>query len=126
MTKTERVNLFHLVDAMRRLEWDMQSEVMRQQRIPAEWHDIARSRGGKAKVRVTTLVEEDVLRFFKSMGRGYQERMNQVLRAFMHGRLAGMVEGPETPLGVNEGPRPEWGGTERELEELAQREGGIL
>ncbi len=116
MTKVERVNFHYLMDAMRRLEWDMHDEVLRQQRIPAQWHEIAKERGRKAKVRVTTMVEEDVLRFFKSMGRGYQERMNDVLRAFMHGRLAGIVDGPDTPKVLQDGPRPEWGDTTREIE----------
>ena len=121
MTKTERVNFHYLMDAMRRLEWDMHNEVLRQQRIPAQWHEIAKERGRKAKVRVTTMVEEDVLRFFKSMGRGYQERMNDVLRAFMHGRLAGIVDRPDTPKALRDGPRPEWGDTEREIEGVGLR-----
>ncbi len=120
MTKSERVNFHYLMDAMRRLEWDMHSEVLRQQRIPAMWHEIAKARGRKPLVRVTTSVEEDVLRFFKSMGRGYQERMNDVLRAFMHARLAGMVDGPDTPVEVHERPRPQWGDTGREIEAVTK------
>lgn len=116
MTKTERVHAHYLMDALRRLEWDMNDEMFRQRRIPPLWHEIAKAPGRRDKVRVTTMVEEAVLRFFKSMGRGYQERMNDVLAAFMHGRLAGMIEGPETPKAVREGPRPEWGDTEREIE----------
>ena len=116
MTRTERVNHTFMMDALRRLEWDIYDEMFRQRRIPPLWHEIARERGRKPKVRVTTMVEEDVLRFFKSMGRGYQERMNDVLRSFMHARLAGIVEGPETPKALREGPRPEWGDTGREIE----------
>ena len=116
MTKTERVNHHYMMDALRRLEWDMASEVVRQQRIPADWHRISLDRGRKAKVRVTMGLEEDVVRFFKSMGRGYQERMNDVLRAFMHAKLAGIVAGPDVPPEGREGPRPEWGDTRRAVE----------
>jgi len=115
MNKTERVNFHRMMDAVRQLEWDMQSTIWRQQRIPPEWHEIAKTRTRRKKARVTMGVEEDVLRFFKVMGIGYQARMNEVLRAFMHARLAGLVEGPETPVAVQEGPRPEWGDTEREV-----------
>ena len=120
MTKTERVNFHYLMDAMRRLEWDMHSEVLRQQRIPGLWHGIANERGRKPLVRVTMGLEEDVVKFFKSMGRGYQERMNDVLRAFMHARLAGMVDGPDTPPELHDGPRPQWGDTGREIAEVTK------
>ena len=116
MTKTERINHHYMMDALRRLEWDMANEVVRQQRIPADWHRISLDRGRKAKVRVTMGLEEDVVRFFKSMGRGYQERMNDVRRAFRHATLAGIVAGPDVPPEVREGPRPEWGDTRRAVE----------
>jgi uncharacterized protein (DUF4415 family) len=35
------------------------------------------------KVRITALYDEDVARFFRIMGQGYQARMNAVLRAYM-------------------------------------------
>lgn len=35
------------------------------------------------KLRITALYDEDVARFFRSMGQGYQARMNAVLRAYM-------------------------------------------
>ena len=44
---------------------------------------------------MTLRVDEDVVRFFKAMGRGHLTRMNAVLRAFMQARLAGVVKGPE-------------------------------
>ena len=36
------------------------------------------------------------MKWFRSMGPGYQPRMNDVLRAFMHAKLAGLLKGDET------------------------------
>ncbi len=38
----------------------------------------------KAKQSISLRVDSEVLSFFKSYGRGYQTRMNAVLRAFMN------------------------------------------
>jgi len=38
----------------------------------------------KAKQSISLRVDPDVLSFFKSYGKGYQTRMNAVLRAFMN------------------------------------------
>lgn len=45
-------------------------------------------------MRLTIRLDADVVRFFKSMGPGYQPRINKVLRTFMHARLAKLIEGP--------------------------------
>lgn len=127
-TARGRENVHYMIDAMRRFEWDAHHHIMIEGRIPPEWHEIARERGRSRKERITTAVEVDVLRFFRSMGKGYQERMNDVLRTFMHARLAGLVDGPETAdymkrvaEGHFAGTKPDWGGTEKELAEISQR-----
>ena len=76
-------------DAMHRLEWDLHNVIEATSRSPLEWHEIARERTGNRKVKMTLLLEEGVVRFFKSMGMGHGARINEVLRVFMHGRLAG-------------------------------------
>jgi hypothetical protein len=47
-------------------------------------------------VKVTLDLEADVLKFFKSMGEGYGPRINDVLKSYMHARLAGVIRGAET------------------------------
>lgn len=66
-------------------------------RIPSDWHEVWRDedRRPERRTRVTLALDSDVVRFFKAMGSGYQPRINRVLRAFMHDRLAGLVAGPE-------------------------------
>ena len=41
------------------------------------------------KTLVSIRVDDDVLAFFKSQGRGYQTRMNAVLRSYMDAKQAG-------------------------------------
>lgn len=113
-SKTEVKYTTYMMDAMRRLEWDMHNAVAMQRRIPAQWHEIAKERSAGKKQRISLWVEADVVRFFKSMGQGYQPRMNDVLAAWVYGRLAGLIEGAETRDEFKwewaaEEPKPDWG-----------------
>ncbi len=59
--------------------------------ISADWHKDARAAVGSLmrprenKRQVTVRYDADVVEFFKSQGRGWQARMNAVLRTFMEG-----------------------------------------
>jgi len=134
LTKTQRENYHYMADAMRRLEWDLHHTIEQSRKIPVGWHAIAEQRYPKRKVRVTMLLEEDVVRFFKSMGTGYQGRMNEVLRVWMHGRLAGIIRGADTMDYYKrrvvdlecDGPRPEWGEVQAEEDRMAEEMGRML
>lgn len=121
LTAPKRANYHYMADAMRRLEWDLHHHIEATSRIPEEWHEIARTRGPQAKTKITIGVDNDVLRFFKSLGKGYQGRLNDVLRSFMHARLAGVIRGGESvdfarrAAEVHEGERPMWGDTARQM-----------
>jgi len=117
MNKSQSQHFNYMTDAMRRVEWDMHHKIFRDQRIPSEWHHIARKRGRDKKIKITIGVEAGLVRFFKSMGTGYQNRMNDVMSVWMHARLAGLIEGAETMnefriKECEEDPKPEWGATE--------------
>jgi hypothetical protein len=77
-------------------------------------------------VHLTMRVDEDVVRFFKSMGAGHLVRMNDVLRSFMHARLAGVLRGADTvdyyrrSLEVVPQERPMWGDVGRMMGDLPQ------
>ena len=68
------------------------------------------------------------MKFFRSMGRNFGPRMNDVLRAFMHAKLMGLFQGDETIDQFREreehGPfrRPEWGWAEERMEGRASRQ----
>lgn len=134
MTKTQRINWYYAVDARRMIEYDLHSVAHKLRCLPREWDEIweDQDRRDPKKVPVTIRLDADVVKFFKAMGEGYQPRINRVLRAFMHYRLAGMIEGPDTTdyvlrpetLLSSDKPRPGWGALqqmEAELEEKRER-----
>lgn len=122
-SKRQIENHHYMLDAMRRLDYDMHHAIYAQHRIPSAWHTIATEPRDHEKTRVTMRVDKDVLRFFKTMGAGYQPKMNLVLRAFMHARLTGLVEGAETMDAYKwehaaETTRPGWGDSQREIDDM--------
>jgi uncharacterized protein (DUF4415 family) len=122
LNATQRANYHYMADAMRRLEHDLHNMIEATNRIPLEWHEMARDRPPRRKVKVTLLLEEDVVKFMKSMGTGHGARINDVLRVWMHGRLAGVIRGADTidyfkrGQKYHDGDRPMWGETGRWLD----------
>ena len=120
MTAKARENFFYMSEAMRRLEWDLHHTIEATNRIPEEWHEIAQRRHPQPTERVTVRLDRDVLKFFRSMGQGYGPRLNEVLRSYMHARLAGVIQGADTAEMFRKGgefdtPRPVWGETGKSL-----------
>lgn len=93
--KIQQGHFNHFCDLMAQVEWDLHENILESGRVPAEWHKIARGRVEREKVRLTLRVEADVVKFFRAFGKGYQQRMNDVLAAWMHGRLAAVIDGPD-------------------------------
>lgn len=125
LTKTQCTHHYYMGDAMRRLEWDLHNHLFEVRRIPQEWHEISTRRESK-KVHLSIRLDEDVVKWFKSMGPGYQPRMNDVLRVFMHAKLAGLIKGEETIEPFREHDeagrkRPHWGWVEEELADMEYR-----
>ncbi|WP_197738498.1 BrnA antitoxin family protein [Octadecabacter sp. SW4] len=122
MSKYDRMHWRYGVDAMKMFEYDLHNYAREFNALPAEWHGIWEDddRRDSKRVKVTASFDADVVKFFKGLGPGYQHRMNRVLRAFMHFRLAKLIEGPDTtdfvlrPERVLErfSKKPEWGDTE--------------
>ena len=114
-TPRQRAQMTYMMDVMRRLEWDLHNTIELTGRIPEEWHQIATATPRAAKVKVTLALEADVLKFFRSMGEGYGPRINDVLRSYMHARLAGVIRGAETLAHYREreeahaGEKPQFG-----------------
>ncbi len=114
-TPRQRAQMTYMMDVMRRLEWDLHNTIELTGHIPEAWHEIATATPRAAKVKVTLSLEADVLKFFRSMGEGYGPRMNDVLKSYMHARLAGVIRGAETLAHYREreeahaGPKPAFG-----------------
>ncbi|SNR32975.1 BrnA antitoxin family protein [Puniceibacterium sediminis] len=120
MTKAERLHFSFGIDAMSMIEHELLDMHWAAHSCPRDWHEIAKDtdRRDAKRTKVTINLDADVVRFFKGIGPGYQHRINRVLRAFMHMRLAKVVNGPDTsdivlrPEAVLEkvrARRPEWG-----------------
>jgi uncharacterized protein (DUF4415 family) len=97
-TRRARAETWAMIDAFRQVETELHHRLIDMRTIPAEWHDIHERRRERhpRRTKVTAAFDADVVRFFKSLGPGYQWRMNEVLRAYVHGRLAKIVKGPDT------------------------------
>lgn len=125
MTPRQRSHATYMHDVMQRLEWDFHHTLHKGRHIPPAWEEIARATPQATKVKVTLNLEADVLKFFKSMGTGHGPRMNDVLKAFMHARIAGVVEGAETIRQYREGvtlDRPDWGDMSRMMGHVPEEE----
>lgn len=128
MTKADLRHWSFAVDAYKMFESDLISFVNEGRNLPRDWDKIWEDQDKRdpKRVKVTISLDDDVVRFFKGLGPGYQPRMNRVLRAFMHFRLAKIIEGPDTtdyilkPEEVLESLtlRPQWGDTKREVDGL--------
>lgn len=88
----------NLAETLRDLEEDLRWGLEGSDRIPAAWTEIALVPVVAGKTQMTLRVDEDVVKFFRAMGRGYLTQMNRVLRAFMEARLAGVVKGAEAKV----------------------------
>ena len=98
MSKAEEMraqNYHFMAEGMRRLEAALLGRLDGAGVVPPEWQAIAQAPQTGGKVKLTLWVEADVVTFFRSMGRGHTTRMADVLKTFMHARLARVVKGPE-------------------------------
>ena len=64
-------------------DWNRRDRLKRAA-IPRDWYEIAAKTPTKPrKVRLTAGYDADVARWYRSLGQGYQARMNRVLRTYM-------------------------------------------
>ncbi|MBD9526813.1 BrnA antitoxin family protein [Paracoccus sp. PAR01] len=74
-----RVNYHYMADAMRMPEWDLHQRLMADLRIPEEWHEIVRDKGQSKNTCVTFQLDEEIVRFIRSISEDWQPRLNRVL-----------------------------------------------
>jgi len=125
-TPRQRAQMTYMMDVMRRLEWDLHNSIEMTGRIPEAWHEIAQATPRAEKAKVTLRLEGDVVKFFKSMGPDYGPRINDVLKSYMHARLAGVIRGAETIAHYRrredglDGPKPAFEGEEGQPEQASR------
>ncbi len=96
-TKAEERAYAELQEVLHQLEGVRTDMVLAFERLkfdnmPFEWASVERlAPVRQRKVRIHTSYDADVAKFFRSMGDGYQARMNLVLRTYMLGILSRQV-----------------------------------
>ena len=71
-----------LTDLMRVDEDNITVQLM--DMFPDEWHTVGWDIETRpAKTKVTLYLETNVVKFFKEMGQGYQDRINRILAVYM-------------------------------------------
>jgi uncharacterized protein (DUF4415 family) len=93
MTSPQRRHHYFLIDLMKELNYDLHHQLQAGLfALPAGWQQIADAPRRGVKERMTLRLDSDVVKFFRGTGQGFQTRMNDVLRCYMHARLSNMVE----------------------------------
>lgn len=92
-TKAERVAEYELEASLHRLETDVITQRLHIDHFPKGWVSMEDKYPERPKTtRITARFDEDVVKFFKRSGTGYQAKMNEVLRMYMFARVAKYVE----------------------------------
>ncbi|MEM7505314.1 MAG: BrnA antitoxin family protein [Pseudomonadota bacterium] len=65
--------------------------------IPDAWHVLERTNPVRPprKRQITLRLDEDMIAFYRAFGRGYQGRINAVLRCYMQAIKSNEIAGPE-------------------------------
>ncbi|MBL4872370.1 MAG: BrnA antitoxin family protein [Rhodobacteraceae bacterium] len=97
-TKAERVAEAELEASLLRVrmyrhEVDLNTRKVFRETFPDDWCSLEDKYPDRPKrTRITARFDEDVVKFFKRSGAGYQAKMNEVLRMYMFARVAKYVE----------------------------------
>jgi len=91
--KTEERSFARMLDDLR--EQEIEFEIFQRTRslVPPGWHSVeSRAPVQPKKAKLTVTLDADMVAWFRALGRGYQPRMNLVLRAYMHAVISKEVE----------------------------------
>ncbi|MEM9031142.1 MAG: BrnA antitoxin family protein [Pseudomonadota bacterium] len=123
MSPQKKLHYRFMVDQCRQFEYDLRHAMLNRLVLPSEWQGVFEKEPVKGTTRVTIRLDEDLVRFFRKFGPGWQKVLNTVVRAFVKARLSGILDGPgsinELLDGLSE--RPSVGEMERMLAELRRQ-----
>lgn len=91
----EEKSLAQMIDGLETLEIDFRLLKRTREIVPPGWsraHETAPCR--PPKVKTTLRIDREVFDWFHGLGVGYQRRMNEVLRCYMHAMIAKHIEQP--------------------------------
>jgi uncharacterized protein (DUF4415 family) len=92
-TKAEERRRAELIAELEDMEAWFKAFQLKQRVMPRAWYAIHEATPcTPKKARLTAAFDEDLVRWYRSLGRGYQARMNAVLRAYMLACLSKEIE----------------------------------
>ena len=94
-TKEQERRYIELMIQADQNEREFRDLMLKRRQVPGDWHRLHETAPCVPRKRSLTIrLDEDMIRFFRGLGRGYQARMNGVLRAYMLAVLSKEIEGP--------------------------------
>jgi uncharacterized protein (DUF4415 family) len=80
----EEINLDEMFDVLEQEYANLERRRLSFDLVPPGWCSVERDAPvTPPKTKISISLDEDLLAWFRSLGRGYQPRMNAVLRAYM-------------------------------------------
>lgn len=91
----EDKSLSQMIDGLDAMERDLELFKRTRDIVPSGWKSAHKTAPcHPPKVKTTLRVDREVFDWFKHLGVGYQRRMNEVLRCYMHAMISKHVEQP--------------------------------
>ncbi|MEH6835385.1 MULTISPECIES: BrnA antitoxin family protein [Falsihalocynthiibacter] len=95
-TKEQHRHVRMAKNTLARVSTAVRAAELRREFIPEDWEEISEAFGFTPRnARVTLLLEEPVLKYYRAYGAGYQKVMNDVLALFAELRLSKVIEARE-------------------------------
>lgn len=89
MTKTQRIAREKLMHNLMMLNSDIWLPVAMREDVPEAWHTLEQDLDvHEPKDKITLYVDRSVARFYRAMGKGYQERINRLLATWAQMKIA--------------------------------------
>lgn len=83
-SKTEERSFTRMLEELEAQEWAFERFKRTRSLVPEGWQAAARRAPvAPRKAKLTLSLDDDMIKWFRGLGRGYQPRMNAVLRAYM-------------------------------------------
>lgn len=87
--KVEEIRQRELALQIRIHDLEMEERLRKRRHIPSAWRDLAdESPCTPRKGKLTLSLDDDMIKWYRSLGRGYQTRINSVLRFYMMNLLS--------------------------------------
>ena len=90
--KTKDTSRLEAIEDLKALQDELRSSWI-DRSLPKEWNGYEQNGSARRqKERITIRLDEDMLKWFRAQGPGYQVRINRILRIYWNGVISGMVQ----------------------------------